>query len=194
MDTIPLFPLRSVLFPRARLPLQIFEPRYLDLVKSSLKTNTGFGMVWLRQGKEVNTGDTNSTRLAEVGTYAQIVDWQLLDNGLLGVVVEGEKKFSLHAYEQSHSHLWTGSVEWIVPEPLIPLPDEARELTALLAQLARHPHVASLQLNCEVNDVESLGCVLSQLLPIDEAVKFSLLLMDSLTRLEQLMDILAGME
>ena len=196
MERIPLFPLKSVLFPHARLPLQIFEPRYLDLIKSCLRTNTGFGVIWLRQGQEVMVRrQGHSEKLADVGTYATVVDWHTLDNGLLGVVIEGAKKFRIHKSQQQVNQLWMADVEWIIPEPVIPLPPEAENLEALLAELIQHPHVASLNINKSIEDVDTLSCILSQLLPIDEAIKYSLLSsMDSLTRLEELMDLLAGME
>ncbi|MBL4827474.1 MAG: LON peptidase substrate-binding domain-containing protein [Spongiibacteraceae bacterium] len=96
--TIPLFPLSAVLLPHGRMPLQIFEPRYLDLVSECLKTDTGFGVVWLSQGSEVLTKPTQNSvngTYANIGTYAKIVDWDKLSNGLLGITVEGEKKFRL---------------------------------------------------------------------------------------------------
>ncbi|WP_026244668.1 LON peptidase substrate-binding domain-containing protein [Dasania marina] len=195
MENIPLFPLKAVLFPRGRMPLQIFEPRYLELVKDSLKTNSGFGVTWLRQGSEVSVASQQQgTKLADVGTYAQIVDWHALDNGLLVVVIEGQKKFRIQRAEQRVNQLWRAEVTWIEPEPIIPIPQHSAELKNLLAQLIEHPHIASLEIDSDLNDVESLSCVLAQLLPIDESVKYSLLTSDSLTRLEGLMDLLAGME
>ena len=194
METIPLFPLRAVLFPSGRMPLQIFEPRYLELVKDCLKQNAGFGVAWLRQGNEVIDENHHSTKLADVGTYATIVDWYSKDNGLLGVVIEGQKKFRIHRSYQQSNLLWMGEVEWIQPEPSIVLPDNTMELKGLLQQLIEHPHVAGLGLSTEIEDVETLSCVLSQLLPIGEAIKYSLLTSDSLTRMEELMDLLAGME
>ncbi|MCR8921216.1 LON peptidase substrate-binding domain-containing protein [Dasania sp. GY-MA-18] len=195
METIPLFPLKAVLFPKGRMPLQIFEPRYLDLVKDCLKTNTGFGVAWLRQGSEVSVASQpQGTKLADVGTYASIVDWHSLENGLLVVVIEGEKKFRIQHAEQRVNELWQAEVEWIEPEPSIPIPQYSAELKNLLAQLVEHPHIASLEIDSDLNDVDSLSCVLAQLLPIDESVKYSLLTSDSLTRIEGLMDLLAAME
>jgi Lon protease-like protein len=195
MVSIPLFPLKSVLFPQGRMPLQIVEPRHLELVKRCLKNNHGFGVSWFRQGAEVDLlSQPKATLLADVGTYAQIVDWHSLDNGLLVVVVEGVKKFRLHQSQQSVNKLWQGDVEWIDPEPLIAIPKHTVELKGLLKQLIEHPHVASLNIDADLDDVDSLSCVLSQLLPIDESVKYSLLTSDSLTRLESLMDLLEGME
>ncbi|WP_101757630.1 LON peptidase substrate-binding domain-containing protein [Oceanicoccus sp. KOV_DT_Chl] len=94
MATIPLFPLGSVLFPQGRMSLQIFEPRYLDLVSRCLKDDSGFGVVWLRQGREVHKPEQAvDPRFAQVGCYATIVDWDSLPNGLLGITIEGNKNF-----------------------------------------------------------------------------------------------------
>lgn len=195
MTNIPIFPLSSVLFPHARLPLQIFEPRYLDLVSHCLKTDTGFGVVWLRQGSELAIKKQGfDPRLAEMGTYAKIVDWDSLPNGHLGITIEGQEKFLIKASEQQVNQLHRADVEWLAPAPFIGLPDHVGDLTGLLQQLIEHPHVAGLNINPDIGDVDTLGCILAQLLPIDEAVKYTLLsAMDPLTRLEQLMDFLDEM-
>lgn len=195
MTNIPLFPLNTVLFPHARLPLQIFEPRYLDLVSHCLKSDTGFGVVWLRQGSEVILKKPGvDPRLAEMGTYAKIVDWDSLPNGHLGITIEGQEKFLIEESEQQANKLHTATIEWLAAEPFIALPDHAGELTGLLEQLIQHPHVAALNINPDIRDVDTLGCILAQLLPIDEAIKYTLLSsMDPLTRLEQLMDFLDEM-
>lgn len=195
MMNIPIFPLGSVLFPHARLPLQIFEPRYVDLVSHCLKTDSGFGVVWLRQGSELVTRKQGlDPKLAEMGTYAKIVDWDSLPNGNLGITIEGQEKFLIKASEQQANKLHRADIEWLPPAPLIGLPDHAGDLTGLLRQLIEHPHVASLNINPDICDADTLGCILAQLLPIDETIKYTLLsAMDPLTRLEQLMDFLDEM-
>ena len=55
-EIIPLFPLKSVLFPRGRLPLQIFEQRYINLIRHAMKTDTGFGICLLKHGANVSGG------------------------------------------------------------------------------------------------------------------------------------------
>lgn len=189
METIPLFPLGSVLFPQGRMPLQIFEPRYLDLVSQCLKDNTGFGVVWLRQGSEVyKPQPLIDSRLAQVGSYATIVDWDSLSNGLLGLTIEGGKKFRVLSSYQQDNHLHIAEIEWVKEEPYLQLPEKTDELKALLLQLLDHPHIARLKLDPEINDVGTLGHLLAQLLPIEEALKFELLAMtDPLLRLEKLM-------
>jgi Lon protease-like protein len=192
METIPLFPLTTVLLPHGRMPLQIFEPRYLDLVSRCLKHNTGFGVVWLRQGSEVYRPDRQvDSRLAQIGTYARIVDWDSLANGLLGITIEGSRKFRLISSRQQSDHLHMAEVEWIEPEPCLVLPEHDREMADLLVQLLAHPHVLRLKFEPQQNDVSILGCLLTQLLPIAESIKFELLaLTDPELRLQQLVEVL----
>ncbi|HEB28060.1 MAG TPA: hypothetical protein ENI05_09830, partial [Porticoccus sp.] len=189
---IPLFPLSAVLFPGGRMPLQIFEPRYLDLISTSLKHDSGFGVVWLREGSETHVPEnTVDTRLAQVGTYARIVDWDSLANGLLGVTIEGSKKFRVLSSFQRQDNLHMAEVEWIDQEALEPLPEDAEGMTDLLSQLLDHPHISRLKLNPDVGDVSTLSCLLAQLLPIEELLKFKLLaLTNPLNRLQQLAELL----
>jgi Lon protease-like protein len=200
METIPLFPLSAVLLPGARMPLQIFEPRYMDLVSDCMKQQTGFGVVLLREGNEVldvregSAGQQPETRLSPLGTYARIVDWDSLPNGKLGITIEGERKFRLLGSRVEASRLHLGEVEWLAPEPYEPLPEGALELKGLLRQLTEHPHVAALNISPDIEDTGTLGCVLTQLLPIDEAIKFQLLALgEPLLRLEQIMKLLDDM-
>jgi Lon protease-like protein len=195
MKAIPLFPLSTLLFPKGRLPLQIFEPRYLDLVSRCLKEDNGFGVVWLREGSEVASDDEeNGHRFAPLGCFAKIVDWDQLSNGLLGITIEGQQKFRLLSSHQRDDKLHMGEVEWLEDDPFIPMPEGAGELKNLLRTLMEHPHVARLQLDPEVEDVATLSFILAQLLPIDESIKFELLSeQDPLERLDRLMSMLDEM-
>src|SRR5687768_15776054 len=94
MDTIALFPLNSVLFPKGRISLQIFESRYIDMISTCMKEQSGFGIVLIRNGSEVaRTGQKLDVH--RTGTYCEIVDWNRLPNGLLGITVEGRKTFRI---------------------------------------------------------------------------------------------------
>jgi Lon protease-like protein len=54
---LPLFPLNTVLFPGGPLPLRIFEPRYVDMVKRCLRDQAPFGVVLIREGQEVGPAE-----------------------------------------------------------------------------------------------------------------------------------------
>lgn len=192
METIPLLPLTTVLLPHGRMQLQIFEPRYLDLVSRSLKHGSGFGVVWLREGSEVFQPDgDNFVRLAQIGCYATIVDWDSLANGLLGITIDGHKKFRLISSYQQKDHLNLADIEWVGDEPVIEVPAQSEELQQLLSQLLQHPHVERMKLKPEVTDASTLGCLLCQLLPIDESIKFQMLTMnDPVARLQQIVELL----
>ena len=75
MIEIPLFPLSGVLLPGGKVPLQIFEQRYMDLVRESMKSGEPFGIVWIRRGAEVAERGRASPELGDWGTFARIVDW-----------------------------------------------------------------------------------------------------------------------
>jgi hypothetical protein len=78
------------------MPLQIFEQRYLDLVKESMRSGEGFGIVRIERGAEVADDDLPDARAG--GHVARIVDWDQLDNGLLGITVAGRQRFRLQRH------------------------------------------------------------------------------------------------
>ncbi len=81
MDTIPMamFPLQAALLPDEDLPMQIFEPRYIALVRDCLTDDDPrFGVVLISQGREVGGGDVR----CDVGTVARITECaELEDSG-----------------------------------------------------------------------------------------------------------------
>ena len=88
---IPLFPLHTVLFPNALLPLQVFEDRYLLMIKRCLEADSRFGIVLIRSGPEVGGAATPH----EVGTIAKIARAERLENGRLLVGTLGEQRFRI---------------------------------------------------------------------------------------------------
>ena len=192
MNRLPLFPLGAVLFPGGRMSLQVFEPRYLDLVRASLKRDEPFGIVWIREGREVVApGNDPMPRLAQIGTFARIVNWDALPNNRLGITVEGGGKFRLLSSEQRADYLVVAEVEPLPAEQPLPMPERGRELVELLEQLLAHPAIERLGLEAESADAGRLANQLAQLLPIAEAGKFELLAeADPLLRLDRLLLIL----
>lgn len=189
---LPLFPLGAILFPGGRTPLRVFEPRYVDLVGDCMKQGSEFGVIWIREGSEVVSAPERAMpKLAQLGTAARIVDWDQLPGGLLGVTIEGTRKFRLLSTTQQPNFLVVGEVDWLPDEPVAPLPEHARDLQPLLQQLLLHPQIAALNLDVEGLDAGRMTHLLAQLLPIPQAQKFGLLAeADPLRRLDQVLALL----
>ena len=173
--TLPLFPLNTVLFPGCVLDLQIFEARYLDMIARCIKQGTGFGVVCILEGEEV--GDAPQG-IARVGCEALVRDFQRQDNGLLGIRVEGGRRFEVLDTELQRDQLMVAEVEWLDEVPEQPLAEEDQDLLALLKALAEHPMVAALNMNTEVAGQQSLANQLAYLLPFAEEDKLELLLVN----------------
>ena len=173
--TLPLFPLNTVLFPGCVLDLQIFEARYLDMIARCMKQGTGFGVVCILEGEEV--GDAPQG-IARVGCEALVRDFQRQDNGLLGIRVEGGRRFEVLDTELQRDQLMVAEVEWLDEVPEQPLAEEDQDLLALLKALAEHPMVAALNMSTEVAGQQSLANQLAYLLPFAEEDKLQLLLVN----------------
>ena len=175
MTDIPLFPLGTVLFPSGRLPLQIFERRYVDMISKCMREGAGFGVVWIRRGSEVAEASVTNLDLGDYGTMATIVDWDQLPNGLLGITIEGAERFHIEEVWREDSGLNMARVD-IEPSPdVVEIPEEGRSMIDVLAGLQRHPEVRRLGLNVDTGNAWNICHVLTQLLPIDNSVKYELL-------------------
>jgi hypothetical protein len=181
LDVIPLFPLQSVLFPRGRLPLQIFEARYIDLVKRAMQTDTGFGVCLLKEGHG-SAGAGAQQTVHRTGTYARIVDWDALPNGLLGVTAEGVHKFTVQDCWAQDDQLLMAKVEFAETDysdqDEIPVDQPDESLVHLLQELMRHPAIEHLKLTVNYADLREIGWRLSELLPIPSERKQALLELD----------------
>jgi Lon protease-like protein len=172
------------------MPLQVFEQRYLDLVRSCTRNDTGFGVVWIRRGSEVATKGSARPDLGDYGTYARIVDWDLLPNGLLGITIRGEDTFDLLNTNTLASGLVMGEVEMHTPTPKEAMREEWRSVEDVLRSLETHPHVQGMDLEIDYSDAWQVGYTLIQLLPLEEALKYELLGAQTLEEMMQELDIL----
>jgi len=183
MSELPLFPLSGVLMPYGRMPLQVFEQRYLDLVRESLRNGEPFGVVWIRRGSEVAQRGSASPELGDFGTCARIVDWDQLPNGLLGITIEGGERFELLETHTRSNGLVVGEVQLQAPLEPVRVRENWQSLVAVLRGLEVHPHVERMGLDLDYNDAWQVGCGLTQLLPLEEALKYELLCIDDLEQL-----------
>ncbi len=181
-----LFPLNTVLFPGSILPLQIFEQRYLNLVKDCMKQQTGFVTVLIIEGKEVGA----TPQIYCTGCYVEIIDWESLDNGLLGISVQA--KYRAHL---SHSSVRDDGLLLAEVSPVKstlddnpPLPTAFKPLSETLQQLLDHPFAERYKNQVDFNNSAEICYRLSELLPISNKQK-QLLLETETT--EQMLDQLA---
>lgn len=191
--TLPLFALNTVLFPGCMLDLQIFEARYLDMISRCMKQGEGFGVVCILEGVEVGAA---AGRFAAIGCEALIRDFQQLPNGLLGIRVEGGRRFRVQRAQVLPDQLTVADVEWLEVPVEQPLRAEHADLAALLGALSAHPLVAALGMPGEAAGQEALANQLAYLLPLDSEQKLQLLDMPTaeprLQLLQQLLERLQG--
>ncbi len=180
---LPLFPLSAVLVPGGRMPLRIFERRYLDLVRDCMRSGDSFGVVWIRRGSEVARQGLPGPELGAYGTTALIVDWDQLPEGLLGITVQGGDRFDLAATRVRPDGLLVGRVAPRPAPPAQPLQPAWQSLREVLAGLATHPHVARLGMHPDLDDAWQVAFALVQLLPLEESLKYELLGLQDLAAL-----------
>ncbi len=167
---LPLFPLNTVLFPGCRLPLQIFEQRYLRLIRECMHQQTGFVTVLIEKGHEVG----EVPQVFSVGNYAEIVDWELLVNGLLGITIEAVHKVHIDQPVAQHDGLLTASIQEIPNADNDPsLLRDYTDFREVLEQLMVHP-LHQLQAVDYRNSFDVLN-KLSYMLPISSRNKQQLL-------------------
>ncbi|TMC79136.1 MAG: peptidase S16 [Chloroflexi bacterium] len=108
-ELLPLFPLGTVLFPGALMPLHIFEPRYRLLIRRCSERQRPFGVVLIRNGSEVG----GSAEPYEVGTEAKIVAESLLPNGRSYIVTRGERRFAVESLIADAEPYLVGRVRYL---------------------------------------------------------------------------------
>ena len=115
-QTLPLFPLGTVLFPGLVLPLHIFEDRYKQLVRDLLDgpQPPRFGVIAIREGRE--TGIDGVSSLHDVGCTATLREIDEEEDGQYDLVAVGTDRFRLRALDDSRPYL-TGEVE-LIGEPV----------------------------------------------------------------------------
>jgi len=172
---LSLFPLSAVLLPGGRMPLQIFEQRYLDLVSSSMKSGDPFGVVWVRRGSEVAQRGTASPDLGDYGTTAHIVDWDQLPNGLLGITIEGQRRFDLESTGVRDNGLVVGEITYRAAQEEATMRQDWQPLLDVLQGLQGHPHVQAMNLDLDYGNAWQVAYSLTQLLPLDEHLKYEVL-------------------
>ena len=183
---LALFPLNTVMFPGSILSLQIFEQRYLNLIKDCMKQETGFVTVLISEGKEVGS----TPQIYCTGCYVDIIDWDTLPYGLLGISIQAKHRVRLSNSSVKDDGLLLAEANPIKStlDNKPPLPEAFKPLPETLKQLLNHPFAAQYKNKVDFKNTADVCYRLSELLPISNKQK-QLLLETETT--EQMLDLLA---
>lgn len=130
-------------------------------------------VVLISAGKEI--GET--PEIHTIGTYAEIIDWETLDNGLLGITANGMKTVRITRTTAKDDGLLLGDVEYIdtAPDTGCALTEKYQDLVNTLQQLSQHPFIKQQYSNIDFSSSAEVSYRLSELLPVSNMIKQELL-------------------
>ena len=169
-NNLPIFPLGLVALPRSIQSLQIFEPRYVNMIKSCMSDDHGFVIV-LQNNESTDFG------ISKKGTYVEIIDFNNLPNGLLGITVKSENKVSIKNIYQLEDGLHIAEIKPEI-DPEVDnqaLIAEYPEIINILSQLIKHPKINELPIKVDFNSADSIAYHLAGLIPLSMKQRQNLL-------------------
>jgi len=186
LEDLPLFALQAVLFPGGRLPLRIFETRYMDMAKACLRDGAPFGVCAIREGAEVGAPATPYG----VGTLARIAHWDMPQLGLLEIVAEGGGRFRILERRVQRDGLALAKIEFLPEEIDAPVPTAGAHCARLLERIIeREP--ALFAPPHRLDSSAWVSARLAELLPLPLSVKQDLLELEAgEARLARISDLL----
>ncbi len=168
---LPLFPLPSHILPGGRLPLRIVEDRYLRMIKESSKTMGGFGIVMVDTKNKGQFG-----KISPIGTHVKIIDFYSLDDGTLGIVVEGVERFLINEINVEEDGLKTAKIKYISNWPAAKLSEQDYHITEKLSDIFKqHPELSTLYTTKHMTDASWVSQRWLEILPIPVSQKQHLL-------------------
>ena len=171
-NNLPVFPLGLVALPGTIQNLQIFEPRYINMVKDCMKNNQGFVIVFQKP-----TDSTDDFEISKKGSYVEIIDFNNLPNGLLGISVKSINKVVVNNLIQLKDGLHIAEINPLV-DPEVDdqaLLAEFPEITNILNQLVKHPRIVDMPIEVDFSSADSVAYHLAGLIPIPWTSKQNLL-------------------
>jgi uncharacterized protein len=176
-----------VLFPGGRLPLRIFEPRYVRMMKDCIRDNSHFGVCLIKEGNEAG-----SPAIPEnLGCSASIQQWDMPHLGLFQIFARGERVFQLLDHHAEKDGLIRGMVAFQDDQPLAKVPEELEPCREVLRQFIERVGPSHFPSPIQLNDAGWVSYRLGELLPVESDTKQQLLGMrDDLARLSLIDQIL----
>jgi Lon protease-like protein len=171
-----------VLFPGGRLPLRIFEQRYMEMAKACLRDGTPFGVCLIREGTEVGTpADPVGT-----GCIARIATWDMPQLGLLQITARGEQRFRIVERRVQPDGLARAKVELVPEDADCAIPESCTRCVKLLERVIDQHGETYLEPPYHLASSSWVSSRLAELLPLPLPAKQELLeLTDGRARLER---------
>lgn len=192
-QSLPLFLLNVVLFPKMALPLRVFEPRYRKLVEHCMQSDGIFGVLLIRAGQEVG----GPAEPYSVGTTARIEEVEKLADGTLMIHVVGVQRFRLLEVLQAQPFRM-GRVEYLTEEAGSPGPELVEALKGTAERYLRRMLALSGEWARRIDlrgSPEDLSYGVPARMPSDQAAKQQILeTPDVETRLKRTLRLLATEE
>ena len=170
-ETVPIFPLQTVLYPGALLPLKIFEVRYMDMARACLKDGRPFGICLIKEGHEVGVPAIPE----RIGCLARIAECDMEQLGILKVKAEGVERFRIVSSEVNRLGLIVGEIEKYEPETVVQAAAGFAECAEFLRKVIAGIGAQRFAEPLEFADASWVGFRLAEILPLRTDVKQKLL-------------------
>ena len=182
------------------LSLQIFEVRYLDLIKRCQQQQLPFGVAWIKEGSEVQVpGQVPS--LHHVGCMAHIREFEQVQPTFYRIVCQGGLRFELHDVQPGPYGVWQGSVSYLPQDTEVELPASlqahADRLGKVIASAQKQGVIDKLPIFAPylLDQCGWLANRFAEALPISALIKLQLLSeQDPLKRMEEVSRLLQELE
>jgi hypothetical protein len=175
LSRLPLFPLHTVLYPGGRLPLRIFEQRYIEMTKACVRDDAYFGVCRIVRGDEVRPPGAGAPEFATVGTLARIESWDMPEQGILSVTAAGAARFTVTSHATRADGLIVAEASSLAAEPVVAIDARFRPLVSLLELLAARVGTRQFPAALAYDDASWVGYRLAELLPLSASVKQNML-------------------
>ncbi|HZF96807.1 MAG TPA: LON peptidase substrate-binding domain-containing protein [Pseudoxanthomonas sp.] len=187
-ESLPLFPLQTVLLPGAALGLRLFERRYIDMVRDCGRHGHGFGICLVLDGDESGAPATP----AAFGTEAVIEDFGSGADGLLTLQVRGARRFHVERTRVRDSGLIVGDLAWRAPDRDDPLrPEHALLATVLQHFLEKVGGEHSKVSQARYEEAAWVGWRLAEFMPLTDLQRLAVLQEDDLhARLDRILQLM----
>lgn len=196
MTKYPLFPLGSIVFPNGLLSLRIFETRYIDMVRAAMRDQMPFVITAYKKRDD----EQQAREVQDIGTTANIIDFEQLPDGLLGITVLGHEKVSISDIDAQADGLLLGHLQSLPSEASAAMPEDFALLIDVLKKMlpeiqSHYGESLAPYLKENYADATWVSARLVEWLPINTDMKIELLrLEDSQERVRIIYEVLQRMQ